>query len=131
MENQSKAFISFSAISDYGKYTLSANLNDKYQYYMPFLEIDDDTDEGTVWDNDEYLFEVLYPIVVKYCTDGTIDDSDREEFYEITGTIPKSDMPEILAIFEKFKEFVLKFDVKFESIKLLNAENNRNGGTSS
>ncbi|MAX51473.1 MAG: hypothetical protein CMH22_05795 [Methylophaga sp.] len=50
-------------VSDCDTYHLSANINEKEEFYMPGLAFYEEGVCGDIWDNGEYLLNELYPFL--------------------------------------------------------------------
>lgn len=157
LEEEDKTFVSLEVWDEDGKYSLSVNLDDKQCYYMPHFEIysttlppippntaineimsymEMDIEIPEIWDNDNFLFEVLYPtcdLYVKYgktlpknlFTEVAICEYNKN-LYDITETIPREDLYRVLNVFDKFFKMCKQFNLTLEKtiIPVLNDSNN-------
>ncbi len=145
-------FVCLEVWDEDGKYALSANLNTKNQYYMPSFEIFSSTitdleaamDPATiaeipeVWDNDKFLIDVLYETCKLYVKYGRTLPNDEftpkeareysKNLYDITETIPHSDLPRVCDVFEKFFTTCEQFGVTADKMenKLMNDSDSEN-----
>ena len=81
-----------------------------------------------IWDNEDFLFKSLYPTCKLYVKFGkTLPPaifSERvireynKKLYDITETIPKSDLINVFNIFEKFFKMCKQFNLSIDNLEI-------------